>query len=167
MSVMTFTQIFKQSSAPLLGLALLASVLLALPAVAIGAPSCGPFTVYLESLKAKSGGNAVGDIGVGHVRVFDSDQTELGFQSVSTLVAPGVKAGETRLIVNAYLTLGDSQLVYAGTYPAPGEADSVPNYETELAVLGGTGRFKGALGQATFVTESGRRAAKFDITCSD
>lgn len=146
---------------------LLPFILFATPAAAMDTPSCAPFTVYLEDLAIKSGGNAVGDTGVGHVRIFSTDQTEIGFQSVSTLIAPGAEENERHLIVNAYLTLGNSQLVYGGTYPAPGDADTVPGRDTELAVVGGTGNFKGATGQVRFVTENGRRAANFDINCSD
>ncbi len=145
---------------------LLLAFLAILPATSRAEIKCEPFTIYLEELSIKSEGNAVGDVGIGQVKVFAADQTHLGFQIVTTMIAPGANSKERRLIVNAYLTLGDNQLNYSGTYPAPNEADSVPGFETELAVTGGTGVFKGAFGQVSFVTKDSRRAAEFDISCN-
>ena len=146
-------------------IATLVALLFAFPAEAIEAPKCGPFTVLLENLQIKSGGNDVGDIAVGHVTVFTEDGVEFGSQDVTTLVAPGLKEGDKQLILTAYLTVGDSQLIYSGSYPAPGQVDTVPHFDTELAVIGGTGAFKGATGQASFSTKDGKRQASFDIEC--
>ncbi|MEX0349481.1 MAG: hypothetical protein AB3N15_08640 [Paracoccaceae bacterium] len=138
----------------------------ALPASADNTPECGQFTVYLEDLKITSGGDSVGDVAVGHVTVFDEGGQVIGMQDVTTLIAPGASEGETQLIVNAYLTLAANQLVYSGSYPAPDQPDTVPHFETQLAVVGGTGVFKGAIGQVKFLKKDGKRAAEFDVTCS-
>lgn len=136
-----------------------------LPASADNAPECGPFTVYLEDLKITSGGDNLGDVAVGHVTVFSEDGQVIGMQNVTTLIAPGASEGETQLIVNAYLTINSNQLIYSGSYPAPSSPDTVPHFETQLAVFGGTGVFKGASGQVNFFKEDDKRAAAFDIKC--
>ncbi len=138
----------------------------AVPVSAANAPDCDPFTVYLEDLKVTSGGNNIGDVAVGHVTVFNQDGSVIGMQDVTTLIAPGAQDGDTQLIVNAYLTLDGNQLIYSGSYPAPNNPDTVPHFNTRLAVVGGTGVFKGAAGQVTFLTEDGKRAASFEISCT-
>jgi hypothetical protein len=137
-----------------------------LPAYADNAPECGQFTAYLEDLKITSGGDSIGDVSVGHVTVFSEDGQVIGLQNVTTLIAHGPSEGEIQLVVNAYLTIDSSQLIYSGSYPAPTSPDTVPQFETQLAVLGGTGVFKGARGQVKFFEKDARRAAEFDIKCS-
>lgn len=138
----------------------------ALPVSADSAPECGQFTVYLEDLKITSGGDKIGDVAVGHVTVFSEDGQVIGMQNVTTLIAPGASEGKTQLIVNAFLTIESNQLIYSGSYPAPSNPDTVPHYETQLAVIGGTGVFKGASGQVKFFEKDAKRAAEFDVTCS-
>ena len=138
----------------------------ALPASAENAPECGQFTVYLKDLKITSGGDSIGDVAVGHVTIFSEDEQVIGMQNVTTLLAPGAREGETQLIVNAYLTIEGNQLIYSGSYPAPASPDTVPHFETQLAVVGGTGVFKGASGQVKFFKKHDKRAAAFDVNCT-
>ena len=138
----------------------------ALPASADSAPECGQFTIYLEDLKVTSGGDKIGDVAVGQVTVFGEDGQAVGMQNVTTQIAPGASEGETQLIVNAYLTIDSNQLIYSGSYPAPSSPDTVPHFETQLAVVGGTGVFQGASGQVKFFKKDDKRAAEFDVTCS-
>ncbi|WP_171128285.1 MULTISPECIES: hypothetical protein [unclassified Ruegeria] len=137
----------------------------ALPAFADSVPECGKFTVYLEDLKITSGGNSIGDVAVGHVTVFSENDQMIGMQNVTTLIAPDSGEGETQLIVNAYLTIDGNQLIYSGSYPSPTNPDTVPHFETQLAVVGGTGVFQGANGQVSFFEKDAKRAAAFDIEC--
>lgn len=148
--------------------------LIASPALAQDGPHCGTFRVFTQFVDVQhidhgEPGRSVGDARHGLIRYSDEAGNHVGRLVFSSVMSPGEQENEFILLGRGEAQFANGSISYQGTAIAPDPANAAPAAsEITASVLGGTGAFAGARGEARFFTDdSGRRVSEYVISCGD